>query len=53
MPTYCKECFTEFIHCPLASEMYNKFVIIKKDFFQCKCGKVIEETRNPLGITMK
>lgn len=51
--TYCKECNTEFRHCAKASEMYNRFNIIKKDFFQCKCGKGIDETRNPLGTAYK
>ena len=50
---YCKECNTEFRHCAKASEMYNKFNILKKDFFQCKCGKVIDETKNPLGTAFK
>jgi len=53
MPTYCKECHTEYLHCPKASEMYNKFNYTKKDFFQCKCGKTIEEVRGPPGIVYK
>jgi hypothetical protein len=53
MPTYCKECQTEFSHCPKASEMYNKFNITKKDFYQCKCGKVMEETRGMGGASLK
>jgi len=53
MTTYCKECNTEFRHCEKASEMYGKFNIIKKDFFQCKCGRIIEETQNPLNVNYK
>lgn len=45
MDIYCKEGMTEFRHCEKASEIYNKFHLVKKDFFQCKCGRVIEETR--------
>jgi len=48
-----KKTLTEFRHCAKASEMYNKFNILKKDFFQCKCGKVIDETKNPLGTAFK
>jgi len=51
--TYCKECNTPFRHCEKASEMYNSINVVKKDFFMCRCGRTIDEMRNPLGVNYK
>lgn len=51
--TYCKDCNTEFRHAEKATQQQNYMYSIKKDIFVCKCGKVIEELRNPSGFNYK
>ncbi|MDD2531649.1 MAG: hypothetical protein PHO61_03100 [Candidatus ainarchaeum sp.] len=53
MVTYCKDCRTEFVYCKKASEMHNQCYLLKKDFYKCKCGKIIEEIRTSAGNSFK